>query len=118
MRDFRDLHVWQKSKSLVVAVYRATDKYPAREGFGLVQQTRGAAVSIGANLAEGCGRRGAREFARFVDIALGSAYELSSHLEVAVALGFLDSKAAAELMTSLEEVRRMLVGLTKSLIRR
>ena len=118
MRDFRDLQVWQKSKSLIVAVYGATDSYPARERFGLVQQTRGAAVSISANLAEGCGRRGAREFARFVDIALGSAYELCSHLEVAIALGFLDSKDSVELMTSLEEIRRMLAGLTKSLMKR
>jgi four helix bundle protein len=116
LRDFRDLQAWQKSKVLVLVVYRATDTYPSAERFGLVQQNRRAAVSISANLAEGCGRRGPREFARFVDIALGSAYELSYHLEIAVALGFLGTGAASELISSLDEVRRMLAGLARSLV--
>ena len=110
--------MWQKSKFLVVAVYRATENYPSSERFGLRQQTRSAALSIGANIAEGCGRRGVREFARFVDIALGSAYELSSHLEIAVALEYLEAGSGNELTAGVEEVRRMLAGLARSLLRR
>ena len=115
MHDFRRLKVWQKGKLLAVLVYRATETYPRAERFGLVDQTRRAAVSIPANLAEGCGRRSDRDMARFVDIALGSAYELASHIELAADLGFMSSSTSQELLDSTSEVRRMLVGLRRSL---
>jgi len=115
MNDFKQLIVWQRSKSLAVAVYKATETYPAIERFGLAHQTRTAAISIPANIAEGCGRRSDREMGRFVDIALGSAYELTSHIEVAAELGFMSDSRKTTLIDSTSEVRRMLVGLRKSL---
>jgi four helix bundle protein len=118
VRSFEELVVWQKMSLLTVAVHGATARYPKDERFGLVTQTRRSAVSVAANIAEGCGRRGAREFARFVDIALGSAYELESHLRVAAALGYLPSGSFESLKADLDEVKRMLVGLAQSLQRR
>ena len=115
MNDFQQLKVWQKSKHLTVLVYRATELYPRAERVGLVNQTRRAAISITANIAEGCGRRSDRDMARFVDIALGSAYELTSHIEVAAHLGFMSSSTRHDLAHATSEVRRMLVGLRKSL---
>ena len=115
MNDFTQLIVWQRSKSLAVAVYKATEMYPAIERFGLAHQTRTAAISIPANIAEGCGRRSDREMGRFIDIALGSAYELTSHIEVAAELGFMGDSKKTTLIDSTSEVRRMLVGLRKSL---
>lgn len=115
MNDFTQLIVWQRSKSLAVAVYKATEMYPAIERFGLAHQTRTAAISIPANIAEGCGRRSDREMGRFIDIALGSAYELTSHIEVAAELGFMSDSKKTTLIDSTSEVRRMLVGLRKSL---
>lgn len=115
MRDFRDLAVWQKSRSVVVSVYHLTDLYPRSERFGLVQQTRRAAVSIGANIAEGFGRYGHREFARFLAIALGSESELESHLEMAAALEYVDDVPLKELISECGELRGMLIRFSRGL---
>ena len=88
MRNYRDLLVWEKAHSLTLCIYRETQTFPKEERFGLTSQIRRAASSIGANLAEGCGRRSDGEMARFVQIAMGSAAELSYHLLVVPRLGF------------------------------
>lgn len=117
MQDFRDLSVWGKSQDLALDVYRATERFPKGELFGLTRQIRSAAISISVNLAEGCGRRGKREFARFVDIALGSAYETASHLILSRRLGYLDEAVSTRLAQQVDEVCRMMVGLARSLAR-
>jgi four helix bundle protein len=76
VRDFRKLQVWQKSHQLALDIYRLTIDFPKSEQFGLTRQMRRAAVSIPANIAEGCGRETEREFQRFLHIAAGSANEL------------------------------------------
>jgi four helix bundle protein len=73
MRDFHGLVVWQKAHALTLNVYRVTKRFPDDERFGLTSQLRRSAASVPANLAEGCGRGGEQEFARFVQIATGSA---------------------------------------------
>lgn len=92
-------------------MYELTRCYPATERFELIQQTRAAAVSVSANIAEGCGRYGPREFARFVSIALGSESELESHIEIAIALGYADRPSTSPLLANCQELRRMLVTL-------
>lgn len=69
MQDFRNLTVWQMARQLTKSIYRMTVDFPGSEEFGLKSQMRRASVSICTNLAEGCGRRGDREFRRFVDFA-------------------------------------------------
>ena len=76
MRDFRDLKVWQKGHNLALAVYKATTSFPREEIYGLTSQIRRSCVSICANIAEGCGRNGEAELARFFQIGMGSASEL------------------------------------------
>jgi four helix bundle protein len=115
VQDFRKLKVWQRSRVVVLGVYRITEYFPASERFGLASQSRRAAVSVAANIAEGCGRYGNREFARFVNIALGSASELESHLLVAVFLGMTDQHAVAPVIADLKHVQRMLAGLARRL---
>jgi four helix bundle protein len=83
MQDFRKLRVWQRAHELTLSLYRATATFPAAERFGLTSQIRRASSSIGANLAEGCGRIGDAEFARFCSIGMGSACELEYHLLLA-----------------------------------
>src|SRR5437667_10999833 len=70
MRAFRDLIVWQKTHQLTLDLYRVTKSFPRDEQYGLTSQIRRAAASVGANIAEGCGRGTARDFARFVQMAL------------------------------------------------
>lgn len=111
VRNYRDLQVWAKAHSLTLAVYQATRHFPADERFGLTGQIRRACVSIGANLAEGCGRRSEGDFARYVQIALGSAAEVSYHLLVARDLGFIDTSAYNCLLVETDEVMKMLSAL-------
>jgi four helix bundle protein len=79
MKDFRTLTVWQKAHQLTLAVYKATRGFPKEEMYGLTSQVRRASSSIPANIAEGCGRDGDAELARFFQIAMGSASELEYH---------------------------------------
>jgi four helix bundle protein len=83
MKDFRQLKVWQKSHQLTLAVYKLTASFPREETYGLSAQIRRASSSISANLAEGCGRNGDAELARYCSIASGSASELEYHLLLA-----------------------------------
>lgn len=80
MRDFRELKVWEKSHQLTLAIYKITAIFPREELYGLTIQIRRASASIPANIAEGCGRNGVAELARFLHIAMGSASELEYHL--------------------------------------
>jgi four helix bundle protein len=107
-RDFRRLDVWQKAHSLTLAVYRVSAKLPAQETYGLISQLRRSVASIAANIAEGCGRDTSADFARFLQIAMGSASELEYHLLLAKDLGFVDSRDFEELETEAIRVKKML----------
>ena len=107
MRNYKDLQVWSKAHNLTLAIYAVTRSFPADERFGITGQIRRASVSIGANLAEGCGRRSDGELGRFVQIAMGSAAELSYHLLVARDLRFLRPETYDRLYSSLDEIMRM-----------
>jgi four helix bundle protein len=83
MKDFRNLKVWERAHELTLELYRMTGRFPREELFGLTSQIRRCCASIGANIAEGCGKRGNAEFQRFLQIASGSASELDYHLLLA-----------------------------------
>ncbi len=102
MRNHEVLEVWRKAHQLTVAIYRATENFPRSEIFGLRSQIRRAAGSIGANLAEGCGRWSDTELARYVQIAMGSASELQNHLRLASDLEFLREPDGSRLMKQLK----------------
>ena len=111
MKDFRKLEVWERAHALTLSIYKATVNFPADERFGLTSQTRRCSASIGANIAEGCGKRGNGEFQRFLQIASGSASEVEYHLLLARDLGYLTEPAYLELMQRLTPLRRMLTSL-------
>ena len=115
MQDFRNLRVWRAAHQATLAVYRATAAFPPREHFGLTSQLRRAAASIGANIAEGCGRSSDAEMRRCVHIALGSACEVLNHALLARDLGLLDETSFTALESELSPVRRMLVRLLEHL---
>jgi four helix bundle protein len=109
-RDFRSLQVWQRAHRLVLAVYRVIDDFPSEERHDLARQIRRCSVSIPANIAEGCGRGGGTELARFMEIARGSASELEYFLILSRDLGMLMERRFAELSAELDEVQRMLTS--------
>ncbi|MBI1750371.1 MAG: four helix bundle protein [Acidobacteria bacterium] len=115
MKDFRDLKVWEKCHRLTLALYRATRTFPKEELFGLTSQIRRSAASIPANIAEGCGRDGDADFARFLQIAMGSASELEYHLLLARELELLRSLDYRRFSNEVVEIKRMLTGLLQKL---
>ncbi|HZC22556.1 MAG TPA: four helix bundle protein [Candidatus Binatia bacterium] len=115
MENFRDLKVWKKSHDLTLAVYRITRKFPREEIYGLTSQMRRACASIGANIAEGCGRRSDAEMNRFIQIARGSASEAEYHILLARDLGLLSDLESRDLEAKVLEIQRMLAGLSQRL---
>jgi four helix bundle protein len=115
LRNHRDLQVWSKAYSLALELYRASRTFPKEELYGLTSQMRRAAVSVGANLAEGCGRRSNAEMGRFVRIAMGSAAELDHHLLLCKDLGFMADVDHRRFLANPTEVRKMLSALLDSI---
>lgn len=113
MKDFRDLKIWRQAHRLTLEIYATTANFPSQERFGLISQLRRCSASIGANIAEGCGKRGNAEFQRFLQIASGSASELDYHLLLSHDLAFLNHEKYQELSTQLGCLRRMLTSLLK-----
>jgi four helix bundle protein len=111
VEDFKDLRVWAKAHELTLSVYQKTRCFPKEELYGLTSQMRRSAASVGANIAEGCGRRSDGEMRRFLQIARGSANELEYHLLLARDLKFLQAADFTELETKVLEVQRMLASL-------
>jgi four helix bundle protein len=115
MRNYEDLLVWRKAHGLTLLIYKSTQCFPSEEKFGLTNQSRRSCASIGANLAEGCGRRSDPEMRRFVQIAMGSGAELSYHLLLARDLGFISKTSFDQTRSDLSEVMRMLSSLSQKL---
>ena len=111
MSDFKKLNVWQKAHELTLLLYSATAHFPQSELYGLTSQMRRCCVSIGSNIAEGCGRAGENEKARFLQIALGSLSELEYQVLVARDLHYLSMETAEDLNTRILEIGRMLGSL-------
>ena len=115
MRNFRELKVWAKGYALTLEIYQATRAFPPEGRYGLTAQLRRAAASIPTNLAEGCGRYGDRELARFIAIAAGSASEVEYLLMLAHDLDLLPGKAHASLHTKVTEIKMMLTAFHRKL---
>ena len=115
MFSFERLDVWQKSIDFADLVYRATRAFPADERFGLTSQMRRAAVSISSNIAEGSSRFSKADFARFVEIATGSVFEVVSQAFISRREEFLSENDFTIIYSAAEEQGRMLSGLRNSL---
>jgi four helix bundle protein len=115
VKDFHELKVWQKAHQLTLAVYRITAAFPREELYGLTNQLRRACASIAGNLAEGCGRNGDAEFARFCSMAMGSASELEYHLLLARDLKLIEPNDYAALDQRATELKRMFTALMRKL---
>ena len=115
MFNLEKLEVWQKAIVFADLVYNQTRNFPADERFGLTNQMRRAAVSISSNIAEGTSRISQTDFARFIEIATGSVFEVVSQSFTGRRQGFLSEECFQTLYSAADEIGRMLSGLRKSL---
>jgi len=115
MSTFRDLLIWQKSMSFVTKIYKQTNKFPDEEKFGLVSQLRRSAISVPSNMAEGYGRNSNKDFIRFLNIAMGSLFEIQTQIQIAYNLKFIEQQNFDELFEQSREIERMMSSFIKSL---
>lgn len=115
MRNFRNIAVWEKGIELVKKIYSITNDFPESEKFGLISQMRRAAVSIPSNISEGASRNSEKDFKRFMEIAVGSAFELETQLIVSKELNFIQDGEFNPLLNEIQEVQKMLNGFISKL---
>ncbi len=109
--SYKDLKVWQKSMTLTSDIYKLTEKLPKTELYGLSDQLRRAAVSVPSNIAEGHGRKTAKDFSHFLSVANGSCMEIETQLLICVQLEMLTENDIRNTISLLNEVSRMLTAL-------
>lgn len=109
MKNFKKLHIWSKAMDLTIDIYNQTKPFPKEERFALTNQIRRSSVSIPSNISEGCGRRTIPDQAHFMDIAIGSSFELETQILLAKKLGYLSDEEAAK---TLNEITFIQVALT------
>ena len=116
MFNFEKLDVWRKAIDFAGLIYSETRSFPLEERFGLTNQLRRAAISVSSNIAEGSSRSSKSDFARFVEIATGSVFEVVSQAFIAQRQSFLSEDQFRDIYIDAEELSRMLSGLRKSLL--
>ena len=107
MHRFKDLEIWKKSRLFCSEIYTVTANFPDSEKFGITNQLRRASVSIPSNIAEGSSRNSTKDFSRFLEIAIGSAYEIETQLLISADLGFLKEDKLEILIIRLDEIIKM-----------
>ncbi len=118
IKSYKDLVVWQKSIALVEEVYVATEKFPEKEKYRLINQICRAAISIPSNIAEGSSRKSTKEFLRFIRVSQGSVAECETQLIISTKLGYIDDSDFSGLYEKLKEISVMLHFLYNSLKRK
>lgn len=113
--NFKNLNIWKLSLVLTNEIYELTDNFPNNENYGLTSQIRRCAVSIPSNIAEGSSRNSNKDFNRFLEISLGSLYELQTQIIISAKRNFLNESELVELESKIEELQRMISGFQKTL---
>jgi four helix bundle protein len=108
MHKFKELEFWKKSRLFNKDIYLITNKFPDEEKFGFISQLRRASLSISSNIAEGCSRRSDKDFYRFLEIALGSAYEVDSQLILSFDLEFITENELEDLSKKNDAIIKMM----------
>ena len=114
-RNFRQYPVWQMAVDYATKVYKTTTEMPWFEKKGLCDQLQRAAVSISSNIAEGCAKPSDAEFAKFLDTALGSAYEVETQLTIAHNVDYINDDIFTQLMNDVQSIERQLTGFIRSI---
>lgn len=115
MHNFRKLVIWTRSIDLVTRIYQLTNTFPSHERFGLISQMQRAAVSIPTNIAEGSAKTSNKDFARFLEISIGSLLELETEITIALNLKYIDSLVFENIQNKIIELQKMITGFKNKL---
>lgn len=115
MHNFKELKIWQKSRELTKEIYLITQKFPKEEKYDLISQIRRSAISIPSNIAEGSGRESKKEFVRFLNISISSAFELETQIIISNDLGYINNQEYNLVINEINEIQKMIFGLRKSI---
>ncbi len=115
MRNFREMIIWNQGIDLAVRIYEVTKELPASERFGLTSQLTRAAVSIPSDIAEGCSPKSEKDFARFLEHSLGSAFEVETDLVIAQKIGFLSDRIVKAIVPTLQSEQKQIHSLITKL---
>jgi four helix bundle protein len=110
MRNFKELKIWQRGFDIAVKSFRLTGDFPPNQKFGISSQITKSAVSIPSNIAEGSSRLSEKDYCRFIEISLGSSFELETQLLIAKAVNFGSVELAAEILKDVDEEQKMLIS--------
>ncbi len=116
MHNYKEMKIWQKSRTLVKVVYEISKILPKEELYGLTSQIRRAVISIPANIAEGAGRGTDRDFRHFLDISRGSLFELDTLLILSNDLGYISESELNPVLENISEIIKMMVSFQSRLV--
>ncbi len=115
MKNFKELKIWQKGFQIALNTFKITETFPSQEKFGLALQIHKAGVSIPSNIAEGSSRSSDKDYNRFIEISLGSSYELETQLLISKVLQYGDQNLIVATLEQLSEEEKMLMAFANSL---
>ena len=115
MRNFKELRIWQKGIEIAVKTFQLTDTFPKEDKYGICQQMTRSGVSISSNIAEGSSRRSEKDYARFIEISLGSSFELETQLIISEKLSKGDQSLLQNLKEDITDQQKMLTGFQQKL---
>lgn len=115
MHNFRELKVWKMGIEISKSVFMLTRTFPAEEKYSLISQLVRCAISIPSNIAEGCGRKSAKELSQFLSISLGSAFELETQLIISYEFKYIEQVQFESILSQVHEIQKMIIGFQKSL---
>jgi len=113
--NYKKLKIWIDSFELCLLIYKVTAQFPKNEMYGLVSQINRSSISIPSNIAEGSSRSSERDFSRFLEIALGSLFELNTQINIAYNLKFIEEKQYLKIDIKMEEIKKMIIVFKNSL---
>jgi len=116
MRNFRKYDIWKDSIAFVDKVYKLVEHFPAKENYGLTSQLTRSSISLPSNIAEGASRESEKDFARFLEISLGSAFELETQLLIAGNRNYVERKLTEDLINELISMQKRIAALRKKVL--
>ena len=115
MHNFKKLDIWIRSMDLASEIYMLTNSFPSIERFGLISQMQRSAVSIPSNIAEGSAKSSNKDFSRFLEMSIGSSFELETQLILATKLNYLESEVSISTQSKINELQKMIIGFKNKL---